>query len=267
MSISSNLLDKPIFLCDKNPQSLIFEFVANLELLAEKNKTEMRSKFLEAENNIKKRLHTIFSILIERVSFTKSESREYEDECIENEEETNASTHFLRIQKNQLIDLMQHLERYTNTLPVFGFNSDRYDINLINSYLIPYLINEKEIEPSVIKKANDFVSFKFGDVQLLDIMKFLGGATTLDSFLKAYKASEMKGYFPYELFDAPKKLHEQQLPSYDDFYSKLNNSNPLDKEFDDYQKLPNTGITEEQALKKFRSQNQTTYGIGKLQLP
>ena len=87
---------------------------------------------------------------------------------------------------------MQHLERYINTLPVFGFNSGRYDINLIKSYLISYLINEKEIEPSVIKKANDFVSFKFEDVQLLDIMKFLGGATPLDFFLKAYKASEIK---------------------------------------------------------------------------
>ena len=98
---------------------------------------------------------------------------------------------FSGFKKNQSIDLMQHLERYTNTLPVFGFNSGRYDINLIKSYLIPYLINEKT-EPSVMKKANDFVSFKFGDVQLLDIMKFLGGATTLDSFLKAYKASELK---------------------------------------------------------------------------
>ena len=153
----------------------------------------MRSKFLEIENYIKKRLHKIFSILNERASFNKIEAREYEDECIEDEGETDASTHFLRIQKNQLIDLMQHLERYTKTLPVFGFNSGRYDINLIKSYLIPYLINEKEIEPSVIKKGNDFVSFKFGDVQFLDILNFLGGAATLDSFLKAYKASEMKG--------------------------------------------------------------------------
>ena len=86
---------------------------------------------------------------------------------------------------------MQHLERYTNTLPVFGFNSGWYDINLIKSFLIPYLINEEEIEQSVIKEANNFVSFKFGDVQLLDIMKFLGGANTLDSFLEAYKSCEM----------------------------------------------------------------------------
>ena len=138
----------------------------------------MQSKFLEIENNIKKRLDTTFSILKELGNFNKSEAREYEDECIEDEKETDASTHFLRIQKNQLIDLMQQLERYTNTLPVFGFNGGRYDINLIKSYLILYLINEKEIEPSVVKKANDFVSFKFRDVQFLYIMKFLGGATT-----------------------------------------------------------------------------------------
>ena len=62
--------------------------------------------------------------------------------------------------KNRLIDLMQHLGKYTNTLPVFGFNSGQYVINLIKSYLIHYLINGKEIEPSVIKKANEFVSFK-----------------------------------------------------------------------------------------------------------
>ena len=96
------------------------------------------------------------------------------------------------------MDLKQHLERYVNTLPMFGFNIGRYDLNLIKSYLIPYLICDKEIEPTVIKKANDFISFKFGDVQFLDILKFLGGATTLDLFLKAYKASETKGFFPYE---------------------------------------------------------------------
>ena len=59
------------------------------------------------------------------------------------------------------------------------------------------------MEPTVIKKANQFVSFKIRDVQLLDIMNFLGGAASLDSFLKAYKTSETKGFFPYEWFDCP----------------------------------------------------------------
>ena len=104
------------------------------------------------------------------------------------------STQFLRSQKNQLIDLKQNLERYVNTLPVFGFNSGRYYLNLIKSYLIPYLIKDKEAEPMLIKKANNFISFKFRDVQFLDIMKFLGGETSLDSFLIAYKASETNGF-------------------------------------------------------------------------
>ena len=111
VSIWSNLPNKPIFLCDKDPQSLIIDFVAKLELLAKKNEAEMRSKFLEIENSIKKRLHTIFSILNER-GINMSEAREYEDECIEDEEESEYSIHIVRIQKNQLIDLMQHLERH-----------------------------------------------------------------------------------------------------------------------------------------------------------
>ena len=53
----------------------------------------------KTENNIKKRLNTIFSIPNERGSFNKRDTREYEDECIENEGETDASTHFLRIEK------------------------------------------------------------------------------------------------------------------------------------------------------------------------
>ena len=66
------------------------------------------------------------------------------------------STQFLRIQKNQLIDLKQHLETYVNTLPLFGFNSGRYDLNLIKSYLLPYLLCDKEIDPTVIKKSKLF---------------------------------------------------------------------------------------------------------------
>ena len=59
----------------------------------------MQSNFPEIVNNIKKRPHTVFSILNERGSFNKSEAREYEGECVEDEEETDASTHFLRLQK------------------------------------------------------------------------------------------------------------------------------------------------------------------------
>ena len=87
------------------------------------------------------------------------------------------------------------------------------------------------MEPTVIKKANQFVSFKFGDVQLLDIMNFLGGATSLDWFLKNYKtAEETKGFFPYEWFDCPQKMNNRELSPYDAFSSKLREVNTLEKD-------------------------------------
>ena len=51
----------------------------------------------------------IFDQLIERGKNYSSNKFEYEDECIEDSEEADMSTQFLRIQKNELIDLKQHL--------------------------------------------------------------------------------------------------------------------------------------------------------------
>ena len=77
---------------------------------------------------------------------------------------------------------------------MFGFNIAKYDLNLNKLYLLPIPVNERDNEPTVIKKANQFFSLKLGDIQLLDIMNFHGGATSLDSFLKAYKTSETKRF-------------------------------------------------------------------------
>ena len=45
-----------------------------------------------------------------------------QDDC---ENENCASTQFLQVQKNHLIELKEHLERYCNDLTVFGFNSTK----------------------------------------------------------------------------------------------------------------------------------------------
>ena len=156
------------------------------------------------------------------------------------------------MQKNQLIDLQEHVERYCNVLPVFGLNSAKYDIILIKAYLLPILVNERDIEPTVIKKANQSASIELGDIQLLDIMNFLGAATSLDSFLKAYKTNETKGFFPYKWFDCPGKMNNKEIPPHDSFFSVLRNSNPLEKDYNDFQKLVNSGLTTEQELVKLR---------------
>ena len=174
------------------------------------------------------------------------------DGCIVEEEEKYFFTQFLQMQKNQLIALYEHPDRYCNVLPVFGFNSARYDVNLIKSYLLPVFVKERDIEPTVLKKANQFVSFKFGDIQLIDIMILLGGATSLEYFLKAYKTKETKGFFPYEWFDCPEKMNKKKLPPYDSFFSILRNNNSFKKDYNDFQNLVNSGLTTEQAVAKLR---------------
>ena len=123
---------------------------------------------------------------------------------------------------------------------------------MIKSYLLPIIVSERKIEPAVTTKTNQFVSFKFGDVQLLDIMNFHGGATSLDSFLKAYKTEETKGLFPYEWFDNPGKLNNKELAPYESFFSKLRNINPLEKDYNGFENLTTGGLSSEQARCKLR---------------
>ena len=251
VSISSNLIPEPIFLCNANPHHLISSFITALGGLATQSKAQMKLNFIEVEAAIKIKLCAILEQLNQRRNRAERVSN-FSDDCIVEEEEEDLSTQFLLMQKNQLIDLQEHFERYCNVLPVFGFNSGKYDINLIKSYLITSLVNERDIEPTVLKKASQFVSFKFGDIQLFDIMNFLGGANSLDTFLKAYKAKETKGFFPYEWFDCPEKTNNKELPPYDSFFSILRNSNPFEKDYNDFQNLVNSGLTTEQAAIKLR---------------
>ena len=115
---------------------MIIDFGSNLELLAEKSMLERRTKFQDIEVVVNERMKNVFDQLNERGKNYSSNQIEYEDECIEDWEEGDMSTQFLRNQKNQFIDLKQPLKRYVNNLPVFGLNSGRYDLKLINSYLI-----------------------------------------------------------------------------------------------------------------------------------
>ena len=127
-------------------------------------------------------------------------------------------------------------------LPVYGFNSAKYDTNLINTNLLPVFVNEKHIELTVTKKASLFISFKLDDIQLLDIMIFFGRATSLDFFLKTQNTKETKQFLPHEWFDCKQKLNNKKLPPYDSFFSFLRNSN-LKKDYSDIENLVNSSLS------------------------
>ena len=109
----------------------------------------MLQKFSSSETPIKTRVKSIF----EKLNGSKIEHTPMlEFQHIE-EEENDMSTQILQIQKNKFLQLQQHYERYVNTLPVLGFNSGKHDLNPIKSYLLPYLIGDRDTQQTVIKKG------------------------------------------------------------------------------------------------------------------
>ena len=47
-------------------------------------------------------------------------------------------------------------------------------------------------------------------------------------------------------------MNDKELPTYDSFFGVLRNSNPLEKDNNDFQNLVNSGLTTEQAVVKLR---------------
>ena len=151
VSISTNLEKEPFFRCNSDPHHIVTSNIGTLENLALQTKTIMKNLFFDIETTIKIKLGRFLEKLTQR--HIRMEQADLDD-C---DNETCISTQFLQIQKKQLIDLQEHLERYCNVLPIFGFNSAKYDLNLKKSYLLPILGNERNIEPTVIKKANHYL--------------------------------------------------------------------------------------------------------------
>ena len=127
------------FFCNVILYHLISSFSTALKGLATQSKAQMKLNFTEVDTAIKIKLCAILEQLNQRRNRAGRMSN-FVDDCFM-EEEKDLFTQFLQMQKNQLIDLQEHFERYCNVLPVIGFNSAKYDNNLIKSYLLPTLVN------------------------------------------------------------------------------------------------------------------------------
>ena len=131
VSSSSNLVDEPIFVCNSDLHHLVASFIGAPEKFASRSKAKKKNLFLDLETTIKIKLGRILEKLTQRHIRRKSARFDMSHDGCDNE--IYASTQFLQIQKNQIIDLQDSLERYCNVLPVFGFNSAKYDLNFIKS--------------------------------------------------------------------------------------------------------------------------------------
>ncbi|BFZ20032.1 hypothetical protein BsWGS_23071 [Bradybaena similaris] len=162
---------------------------------------------------------------------------------------------FQQLEEFNTPELIKRFESYLHQLPVIGFNSGRYDTNVIKPYLSKYYVDKKEqvvatqeaveeeddekeeeeveepengVAPKqppafkyIVKKNNNFMCLGTEKLKFVDIVNYIAPGFSYSKYLQAYEIREQKGIFCYEYIDDLEKLDEPDLPPPSAFSSML----------------------------------------------
>ena len=161
----------------------------------------------------------------------------WEEETKEEEEEAEEG------RSNPYKTLIGQLLGWLRQLPVIGFNSGRYDLNVVKKFFIPYLLkpskqddNDADDEATdeiriVIKRQNTFMCLSTDKLKFVDICNYLAPGFSYAKYLTAYGCAQQKGHFPYEYMDSIGKLDDRALPPQSAFFSRLTNEGISDEDY------------------------------------
>lgn len=119
--------------------------------------------------------------------------------------------------------LISELKHHVSELMIIGFNSTKYDLNVLKDILVPHLANHSHIDLT-IERNHAYLALKSGSLKFIDISNFLAAGTSYTAFLKAYQCQGEKGFFPYEYIKSVSQLEECHLPPREAFKSWLKNT-------------------------------------------
>ena len=108
---------------------------------------------------------------------------------------------------------------WVNQIPVFGFNSGRYDLNMIKEYFVKDLAIISDVK--VAKKENSYMYLSTPKFKFLDIKNYLAPGLSYDAWCRAHGCELQKLAFPYEWLDIFDKLNHKGPVKYEEFYSSL----------------------------------------------
>ena len=113
-------------------------------------------------------------------------------------------------------------ERWTEwveQVPVLGFNSGRYDINMIKEYFVRSLSDISNV--TVAKKDNSYMFLMTPKLKFLDVRNYLAPGLSYAGWCKANGCALEKLFFPYEWLDSYEKLNHLGPVPKEAFYSSL----------------------------------------------
>ena len=117
-------------------------------------------------------------------------------------------------------DQRKKIEEWCDQVPVLGFNSGQYDLNLIKKHFAEKLADTTN-KVRVAKHGNKIMFLLTSGFRFLDIMNYLGPGTSYEKWVKAYDCKVTKSWCPHEWFDKLEKLDYPGLPDYLNWYSKM----------------------------------------------
>ena len=147
-----------------------------------------------------------------------------------------------------LVKLKKKFLRFILQVPVIGFNSGRYDLNLIKIFFHKYFSTKEESKFfSVIKRNNQYLAIYTKHTVFLDVVNYLAPGYSYENYLSAFTKNAHKGFFPYEWLTSVKKLRNKTLPPRSAFHSKLTGRNISESDYRQCQK-----VWTEQNMKTFK---------------
>ena len=96
------------------------------------------------------------------------------------------------------------IEEWCDQVPVLGFNSGRYDPNLIREHFAERL-SDTTSKVRVAKNGNKIMFLLTREFHFLDIINYLGPGTSYEKWMKAYECTAEKSWFPH-LYSASHQL-------------------------------------------------------------
>ena len=112
--------------------------------------------------------------------------------------------HFLiltitKLEKN-FFGILKKLEQHISALPVIGFNSQKYDLNIIKGELFKTLLDVEEVDfQFLVKKINSMSVVETTRLRFLDITNFIAPGFSYEKYLRAFNCKQEKGLFPIRM--------------------------------------------------------------------
>ena len=138
-------------------------------------------------------------------------------------------------------DVKKQCKQWVNQVPVIGFNSGKYDLNIVKEYFVKEISYNKDDKCNedvfAAKKENDYMFLTTSRFKFLDIKNYIGPGLSYDAWCKSIGCRLQKLMFPYEWLDSYEKLSHVAPVSNEDFYSNLKSSNITRDEYEQFLNL------------------------------